>query len=831
MECSNERGCAEAGFFFYDDECTDAQRFTVPEFTVVPLASEAEAKDLLDGWEAAWLGALEAKRRDFEHIRVFPAASSSVQKLLEDASQGQALLVLCGYLLVLVYIVVYFSFEHRTPPGQRWWRRLFTMSTLPPGPTVSVCALLSIILATACTFGVCALLGTVTPMRFNPLTYQILPFLTLGLGINDYFIITNHLEHVMRAEGEHLDPTSIMGKVVAHAGAAITMSSLANAVAFGLGAISHIPAVRDFSLQVGISVLANYLMALFALPALLQMDVHRVKLGHDDPLVWLAKNTVGRLFCCVRGAAATRGPEFREDPEEAKGARAPAWWEPLVLSTGARSCIIVAFFAFTGVCGWGASRVRVGLRTSEITQDGTALQRYAAETEKNFRTTPVTLYTKALDYADPEVLAEIRRAQYATVYDVSYVDKAYTESSWLSHYLDWVEGLQCSGNLCPEDADFVYDPFKGDEDVCADQPDRPCADVCRDYCNQDPDPASGRRCELSTTAGRTACHCPWRAVYRRDLFDAILPEFLGGSSLGEVAKSFLAVGEGEGNGTLTIEGATSVVFFEGLDDFADDVAAIKETRRVLDAFEGIGMFAYDDATFGLSEQYLHIQKDLLVAIAACLGAALVIMTPLIVHPIAAVIVMVVLVTVEIQLYGCLYFANMRLNAVTLVNMIVAVGFGVEFCAHFTRSFMLAEGSRDERIVRAYRAITPPILNGGLTTFLSILPIAFSEYGYFVKYFFAYYSLLIVLCLGNSLVLLPCILSIVGPPAYAQRREEGREGKATQSSGEFSDYPSGDDGLGPGAERGGDDFDGGSSFAGDDFDISSTRATVGTTRGC
>ena len=252
---------------------------------------------------------------------------------------------------------------------------------------------------------------------------------------------------------------------------------------------------------------------------------------------------------------------------------------------------------------------------------------------------------------------------------------------------------------------------------------------------------------------------------------------------------------------------------------------------MLDAFEGIGMFAYDDATFGLSEQYLHIQRDLLIAIAACLGAALVIMTPLIVHPIAAVIVMVVLVTVEIQLYGCLYFANMRLNAVTLVNMIVAVGFGVEFCAHFTRSFMLAEGSRDERIVRAYRAITPPILNGGLTTFLSILPIAFSEYGYFVKYFFAYYSLLIVLCLGNSLVLLPCILSIVGPPAYPQRREEGREGKATQSSGEFSDYPSGDDGLGPGADRGGDDFDGGSSFAGDDFDISSTRATVGTTRGC
>ena len=82
---------------------------------------------------------------------------------------------------------------------------------------------------------------------------------------------------------------------------------------------------------------------------------------------------------------------------------------------------------------------------------------------------------------------------------------------------------------------------------------------------------------------------------------------------------------------------------------------------------------------------------------------------------------------------------------------MAVGFGVEFCAHFTRCFMLASGSRNERMLTAYREITLPILSGGLTSFLSLLPIAFSEYSYFRVYFLGYYTLLIALALVSSLL--------------------------------------------------------------------------------
>ena len=112
-----------------------------------------------------------------------------------------------------------------------------------------------------------------------------------------------------------------------------------------------------------------------------------------------------------------------------------------------------------------------------------------------------------------------------------------------------------------------------------------------------------------------------------------------------------------------------------------------------------------------------------------------------------------------------FFAGMRLNAVTLMNLMMAVGFGVEFCAHYARSFMLAPGDRVGRTLAALREIGPPIVNGGITTFLSILPVAFSGYKYFITYFFGFYSILIVVCLANALVLLPALLSFVGPAPY------------------------------------------------------------------
>ena len=57
------------------------------------------------------------------------------------------------------------------------------------------------------------------------------------------------------------------------------------------------------------------------------------------------------------------------------------------------------------------------------------------------------------------------------------------------------------------------------------------------------------------------------------------------------------------------------------------------------------------------------------------------------------------------------------------------------------------------------------INGAVTTFLGIMPIAFSYYKYFLNYFFLHYVLILAVCLFQGVVVLPVVLSLVGPSAF------------------------------------------------------------------
>ena len=47
--------------------------------------------------------------------------------------------------------------------------------------------------------------------------------------------------------------------------------------------------------------------------------------------------------------------------------------------------------------------------------------------------------------------------------------------------------------------------------------------------------------------------------------------------------------------------------------------------------------------------------------------------------------------VLVNMGGLMYWWNIQLNAVSLVNLVMAVGISVEFCSHITRSFAVCIG--------------------------------------------------------------------------------------------------------------------------------------------
>jgi Niemann-Pick C1 protein len=108
--------------------------------------------------------------------------------------------------------------------------------------------------------------------------------------------------------------------------------------------------------------------------------------------------------------------------------------------------------------------------------------------------------------------------------------------------------------------------------------------------------------------------------------------------------------------------------------------------------------------------------------------------------------------------------GVSLNAISLVNLVICVGIGVEFCVHIARAFIVG-GEGVDREERAYRSIVDvgsSVLSGiTLTKFWGILVLAFTRSKIFEVYYFRMYVSMVISGAFHGLLLLPINLSLIG----------------------------------------------------------------------
>jgi hypothetical protein len=214
----------------------------------------------------------------------------------------------------------------------------------------------------------------------------------------------------------------------------------------------------------------------------------------------------------------------------------------------------------------------------------------------------------------------------------------------------------------------------------------------------------------------------------------------------------------------------------------DFVDLIEDVRAELDKSNDV-VPAYPKGTaFIYWEQYLGLEDTLFRNIVFALGAVfcatfiLLVAVPKVEREKiftllcagfgGAAILVFVLATYMIELYGFMGIFGIKLSALPAVSLIMAVGVGVEFTAHIILAFLIAEGTRVDRMEAALDHMFVPTIDGTVSTILGIIMLAFSDFEFIVKYYFLVYLLIVLLGCVNGLVLLPTLLSIVGPPSVA-----------------------------------------------------------------
>lgn len=166
------------------------------------------------------------------------------------------------------------------------------------------------------------------------------------------------------------------------------------------------------------------------------------------------------------------------------------------------------------------------------------------------------------------------------------------------------------------------------------------------------------------------------------------------------------------------------------------------------------VFIYNEADIVVVESTL---QSLGIAI-ACVVIATLILIP---YPLVALYMIVTIVTIDLGIVGFMSYWDLSLNTVTMVNLIMSVGFSVDFCAHIAHHFAASKITNlKDKTTETWASMAFPVLQAGLSTMLGTMFLAFSNSTIFVS-FFRMMMLTLIFGMLFGLIFLPLSLSVVG----------------------------------------------------------------------
>merc|ERR1712150_468419 len=128
----------------------------------------------------------------------------------------------------------------------------------------------------------------------------------------------------------------------------------------------------------------------------------------------------------------------------------------------------------------------------------------------------------------------------------------------------------------------------------------------------------------------------------------------------------------------------------------------------------------------------------------------------------------------IDLLGFIQLCGLHVGPVMYIGTVMSIGLMVDFVMHVTLRYLETAGtSRTAKTKETLETIGASLLVGGFSTILGVLPLAFSSSEIFFTVFIIFFGL-ILLVLLHGLVLLPVLLSMIGPLESIGKYNRGNE---------------------------------------------------------
>ncbi|KFU96662.1 Patched domain-containing protein 3, partial [Chaetura pelagica] len=180
---------------------------------------------------------------------------------------------------------------------------------------------------------------------------------------------------------------------------------------------------------------------------------------------------------------------------------------------------------------------------------------------------------------------------------------------------------------------------------------------------------------------------------------------------------------------------------------------LRETARQC----SIPLMVYHPA-FIYYDQYLVIVQNTIQNVVIAAGAMLIISLLLIPNPLCCLWVTFAIASVIVGVAGFMTFWNVNLDSISMINLVICIGFSVDFSAHISYAFVTSkETSANGRAIKALSQLGYPVLQGAVSTILGVVVLAAAK-AYIFRTFFKIMFLVILFGALHGLVFIPVFLT-------------------------------------------------------------------------
>lgn len=633
------------------------------------------------------------------------------------------------------------------------------------------------------------------PMQLT--TMWTLPFLMVGLGVDDTYVIM--LSLLQNGGDTFAGYLQAFKRVMIP----VTMTSLVNAGMFAMTITSSLPACFETGKTAVVCVLLQFITIVTSFPVLCYLDMVR------------QRNKRLEIICCVKGK--------RED-EPFKNIFYKRVVRPVITNKYTHLFSFLLMFVIVILALVGASRVVLGLALDEFFELGSLQEAFFQARDKYFPIWPTAMHFGQLEYWKSDVQLEMARV-FEGVVETDYVSVLTTDNVWTMKLALWGTG-HCFGlskvGKCGSEwgchGTWVEDTL-GLKNVSSRNP-----GLCRLGSSIIPNPLAG---ETASSYVADKVYCPAMPLAGEKELAECMRKWVvhGGGALpgcpverDEVTPQLpIKVTDVRNDNFYTINLYTN----------ADYVNAIDQTRAFCDRSEKLHCWMTGIA-YDFWEQYLTIWSFAArtLSLALLMGFFLSFVFLVVSFRIEALetvpldrqikaalagssFIVLCMILCVFSSFGICCMLGLKFSVLTIMSYLMAIGFAVEYAVHVVHRFITApleHNTSEKRVDYSLNLLFMPMATSFLASIVSILGMAFSNISLIYKYHFIPLLVVQLITFFVGTLLLPSVLCYLPGTAFQVQVAEEKVPKAADLQQELVVEPlpplpeelfTGDPFLGPG----------------------------------